>query len=108
MELRRSVEKRMSDSNGTGIRAALVVAHPGHELMVHGWLEESLPRVFVLTDGSGHSNQSRLGSTTKILKHVGARPGGIYGRLTDFEGYAALLNQELDLFVEFARELAEV
>ena len=35
-------------------RAALVVAHPGHELRVHGWLEVARPVVCVSTDGSGH------------------------------------------------------
>src|SRR5438034_752023 len=31
-------------------RAALFIAHPGHELLVHGWLELVRPFVFVLTD----------------------------------------------------------
>ena len=35
-------------------RAVLVVAHPGHELRVHGWLELARPTVCILTDGSGH------------------------------------------------------
>jgi hypothetical protein len=86
-------------------RAALVVAHPGHELMVHGWLESARPRVFVLTDGSGHSNESRLSSTTKILDQAGAVQGGIYGRLTDAAAYKAILSREFDLFIGFAREL---
>jgi hypothetical protein len=88
-------------------RAALVIAHPGHELKVFGWLEVAQPRVFVLTDGSGRSGRSRLSSTTRILKQAGARPGSIYGRLTDSAGYAAILNQEFDLFIELAKELTE-
>ena len=87
-------------------RAALVVGHPGHELMVHGWLEATRPLVFVLTDGSGRTNQSRLGSTTKILERAGAQTGSIYGRLTDAAAYAAILNHELDLFINLAGELA--
>jgi hypothetical protein len=86
-------------------RTALVVGHPGHELLVHGWLEVTRPLVFVLTDGSGRSNQSRLASTTKILNQTGSKCGSIYGRLTDAAGYAAILNHELDLFVGLAREL---
>lgn len=88
-------------------RAALVVAHPGHELMVYGWLETARPRVFVLTDGSGRSNQSRLNSTTRIITQVGAPPGIIYGRLTDQAAYAAILNHEFDRFIDFARELSD-
>ena len=88
-------------------RAALVVAHPGHELMVYGWLETARPRVFVLTDGSGRSNQSRLDSTTRIITQVGALPGAIYGRLTDRAAYAAILNHEFVRFIDFARELSK-
>lgn len=89
-------------------RAALVIAHPGHELMVHGWLEVAQPRVFVFTDGSGHSNQARLVSTTKILDQAAAERGSLYGRLTDAAAYAAILNHDFELFIGFARELAEV
>jgi len=92
--------------NDIHTRAALVVAHPGHELMVYGWLEKARPRVFVLTDGSGRSNQSRLGSTSRIISQVGAPPGVIYGRLTDQMAYAAILNHEFELFIDLARELS--
>jgi hypothetical protein len=89
------------------LRTALVVGHPGHELLVHGWLEITRPIVFVFTDGSGRSNQSRLPSTTRILNQVGARCGSIYGRLADTEAYAAILNHDHDLFIDLARELSE-
>lgn len=88
-------------------RTAVVVGHPGHELRVHGWLEVANPVVFVFTDGSGRSNQSRLASTTKILNQTGAKCGPIYGRLTDVAAYAAILNHDFELFVGLARELCE-
>jgi hypothetical protein len=88
-------------------RTALVIGHPGHELLVYGWLEVTQPLVFVLTDGSGRTNKSRLASTTKILNQTGAKCGSIYGRLTDNAAYAAILNHEFDLFVGLARELCE-
>ncbi|MSQ47696.1 MAG: hypothetical protein EXR78_04785 [Deltaproteobacteria bacterium] len=53
--------------------AALVIAHPGHELRLHGWLQHARPWVSVLTDGSGHADHSRLDSTTTLLHDVGAR-----------------------------------
>jgi hypothetical protein len=87
--------------------AALVIAHPGHELRVYHWVSLARPLVFVLTDGSGRSGKSRLHRTQKILNSLGARPGSIYGRLTDAEIYAAILNSETDLFVGLAEELAE-
>ena len=40
--------------------AALVIAHPGHELRIHHWLERARPVTFVLTDGSGHTDHSRI------------------------------------------------
>jgi hypothetical protein len=89
------------------MRTAVVVGHPGHELLVHGWLETTRPVVFALTDGSGRSKQSRLASTTRVLNQTGAKSGSIYGRLTDAEGYAAILNHDFDLFVGLARELCE-
>ena len=41
----------------TAVKDFLFVAHPGHELCVHGWLEIARPKVFVLTDGSGRSGR---------------------------------------------------
>ena len=90
----------------SGLRPALVVAHPGHELRVHGWLEAARPSVFVLTDGSGHPGQSRVAATTRVLRQCGASPGSIYGRFSDAEIYAAMLNGDLDLFIRLADELA--
>ncbi len=87
-------------------RAALVVAHPGHELRVHRWLELARPLVFVLTDGSGRSGRSRLAATTEILARCGARPAPVYGLLTDGELYRALLDRREDLFVGLAEQLA--
>ena len=88
-------------------RAALVVGHPGHELLVHGWLERVRPRVFVFTDGSAAANQSRLDSTSRILDRTGAERGSIYGRFTDRTGYSAILNHDFDYFIALAGELAE-
>lgn len=88
-------------------RAALVVAHPGHELRVHRWLELHRPVVFVLTDGSGNHGVSRLASTTALLGQAGATAGSIYGRLSDRELYRAILGGDLDLFTALADELAK-
>ncbi len=81
-------------------RAALVVAHPGHELRVHHWMERARPVVFVLTDGSGSAHSSRLASTTAVLEQAGARPGSIYGRLSDRDLYRALLDHGSQPFRE--------
>jgi AcrR family transcriptional regulator len=88
-------------------RAALIVGHPGHELRVHGWLELAQPLVFVLTDGSGRTGQSRLASTTQILTRTGATPGSIYGRLTDGALYNAILEHDFGLFIGLLEELSQ-
>lgn len=88
-------------------KAALVIAHPGHELCVHGWLENARPRVFVLTDGSGRSGVSRLNSTSRILADAGVSIGSIYGRFTDQNLYAAILDGDFGLFEQIVAELAE-
>jgi hypothetical protein len=90
----------------SGKRAALIVAHPGHELRVHGWLELTRPRVFVLTDGSGRSGASRLEYTTRVLERAGAERGGVYGRFTDRALYAAILDGDAEVFLRLVDELA--
>ena len=87
--------------------ALLVVGHPGHELMVHGWLEAARPVVMVLTDGSGHTGVSRLPSTAAVLTRAGATPGSIFGRFTDVELYRALLDRRVSVFGDLADELAD-
>lgn len=89
-------------------RAALVVAHPSHELRVHGWLQHTQPYVCVLTDGGGRAGDVRLPQTSQVLDRAGATQGTIFGRLTDLELYAAILNHDVDLFAGIAAELAEI
>jgi len=86
--------------------AALVIGHPGHELRVFGWLGMARPSVSILTNGSGRSGESRLGSTSKILEPAGASRGSIYGRLSDKEAYQALLSRDFEVFTSMAEEMA--
>src|SRR5215510_7026920 len=102
-----STNKSATSSPLPGQRAALVVAHPGHELCVYHWLQLARPQAFIFTDGSGHSGKSRLHATTRILKQVGAEPGCIYGRFTDLAIYAATMNHDFGLFINLAEELAD-
>jgi len=85
----------------------LFVAHPGHELLLFGWLQRTRPVVHVLTDGSGHSSASRVPATADLLRETGARPGSIFGRLSDREAYALIREQNLTLLLSIVDELAE-
>jgi hypothetical protein len=86
-------------------KAALVVAHPGHELRVYGWLRLARPTVFVLTDGSGRTGRSRLSATTKLGTEAGVAFGGIYGRFTDIDIYRAVLERDFQAFTNLVEEL---
>jgi hypothetical protein len=99
-------KEKMHLSSRSG-RAALVVAHPSHELRLHGWLEQTRPYVCILTDGGGRSGEPRLSRTSEVLDRAGATQGVIYGRLTDLEVYAAILNGDSELFAELVEELCE-
>jgi hypothetical protein len=88
-------------------RAALVVAHPSHELRLHGWLEQAKPYVCVLTDGGGRAGEPRLERTTEVLSRAGATQGAIYGRLADLDVYSAILNGDAELFAGLVEELAQ-
>lgn len=87
-------------------RAALVIAHPGHELRVHAWLGLAKPAVSVLTQGCGRSGRSRLASTTRVLAETGATIGPVYGRFPDDEAYDAVLKGNYDIFTVLVDELA--
>lgn len=89
-------------------RPVLVVAHPGHELRVYGWMMDARPSVHVLTDGSGSDGEPRIGSTTALLESVGATRGSIYGRMSDREIYRTILAGEHARFIALAEELAAV
>lgn len=83
----------------------LVVAHPGHELRVHGWMEQTRPVVCVLTDGSGHTGEGRLESTTQVLDRIGAPHGPVYGVVSDRGIYRAIMDGDIDLFNDIAEKL---
>ena len=84
----------------------LVLAHPGHELRVHGLLGRLRPTVLVLTDGSGRAGPSRIGRTLSIVEGAGAQPGPVFGRMRDAALYATLLSGSHEPFLRLAAEIA--
>ena len=84
-----------------------MAAHPGHELRVYGWLERERPEVFVLTDGSGSTGESRVSSTAETLRRAGARQGSVFGRFSDRELYEVILEGQVEVLTGLARELAD-
>ncbi|MEA2239401.1 MAG: hypothetical protein QOC81_4125 [Thermoanaerobaculia bacterium] len=84
----------------------MVVAHPGHELRLHGWLERAKPLLFVISDGSARS-LSRIPSSRRVLDDVGGVAGSIFGRFTDAELYRAIIEGDVDGVAEATCELSE-
>lgn len=86
---------------------SLLVAHPGHELRLHRWLELAQPSLFVLTDGSGSAGRSRIPSTHAVLANTGARAGSIVAPFTDHEIYDAILHRDAGKAAAVTLRLAE-
>lgn len=88
-------------------RAALVLTHPGHELLVHSWLRQERPTVFVLTSGSATTSSPAVAETAAVLKLVGARRGDIFGRFTDQQWEETLLGRQFNLFHSLVADLTK-
>lgn len=74
--------------------AFLVVAHPGHELLLHDWMERLKPQVCVLTDGSGGQGPARLNETVRVVEATGASVGPVFGVAPDRSFYQAILRRD--------------
>ena len=59
----------------TDSKCALILGHPGHELRVLGWMKAAKPWVIVLTDGSGHTSEPRVGLTRNLIDEADASIG---------------------------------
>jgi hypothetical protein len=86
---------------------ALVVGHPGHELKMFGWMAEHRPHVYVITDGSGRQGVSRMPSTLKLLSAMDAERGETFGAVSDAGVYRALLETNLQFFLNLLAGLAD-
>lgn len=84
----------------------LAIAHPGHELRVHHWLEIAAPDVLVLTDGSAHGGIPQLAATHELLDRLGAHPAGVFGALADWRLYDSILSGNVALLADLTRQIA--
>ena len=88
----------MERSSNCEATTAIIVAHPGHELLLHHWLEIDRPIVFALTDGSGGHGEDRRAMSLRIIEAAGASVGPVFGLAPDKDWYAAILAGEYSLF----------
>ncbi len=89
------------------LKTALVIAHPGHECRIMGWVEHTGPQVSVLTDGSGRGGQPRIRKTGECLRAVGAKTAPLFGAATDLDVYQAVLDSRVEFFEDLTYRLAE-
>jgi hypothetical protein len=78
--------------------AVLIIAHPGHELLVHHWMVRHRPTVLVLTDGSGGAGASRIAESLATVEAAGATAGPVFGLADDRRFYDAILAGDTDFF----------
>lgn len=89
------------------MKTALLIAHPGHEIRIHHWLETVRPVVCVLTDGSGGGASSRIDSTRRVLERCGAGVGGVFARFTDKNLYEIILERRPKDLISVAEDLVK-
>lgn len=90
-----------------GRATALIAAHPGHETLLHHWLERSRPSVFVLTDGSGGAAEARIEYSRRLVENAGARCGSVFGAASDQRWYRRLLAGDARPFDKVIDRIAE-
>jgi hypothetical protein len=78
----------------------LIIAHPGHELRLFNWMERESPRVFILSDGSGRAQTSRLDYSISTIRATGATLIDSSGQRSDREWYAAIVAGDLSAFTQ--------
>lgn len=87
---------------------ALFIAHPAHELRLHGWLARSQAEVHVLTTGSrSGAGRERLDATGRLLDGLGCPRGRVFGPFVDRDLYGGLMGGETDGFHVVADRLRE-
>jgi len=84
----------------------LIVAHPGHELRLFNWMERERPLVFILSDGSGGAQSSRLDYSVSTIRAAGATIIEGSGQRSDREWYAAILAGDVSAFRRTAEAIA--
>lgn len=77
---------------------ALVIAHPGHELRLLGWVGRRRPLVAVLTDGSGSTANSRLHRSEAVFTNLGCTLCPGLEQASDREIYQKILDRDVDFF----------
>lgn len=88
-------------------KVALIIGHPGHELRIYRFLELYQPRIYVLTDGSGPTHNSRISSTEKIVASTQSEASSIMGLFSDKEIYNIILKGDFTIIQKTVDTIVE-
>jgi hypothetical protein len=88
--------------------SALLVAHPAHELRLHGWLARVRPEVHVLTTGSrSGEGRERIEATGRLIDALGCPRGRVFGPFVDRDLYRGLMSGDSGPFHALADDLRD-
>lgn len=90
------------------MKTALIIGHPGHELRAYTFIKKYKPDVFILTDGSGSSNASRIHQSIKLLDSLGAKFQDSIKIFSDIELYNIVLEQDLSKIFIYKNNLKDI
>jgi hypothetical protein len=89
-------------------RAALVIAHPAHEIRLHHWMKRARPATYILTSGSRSGNdRTRLEASAKVIELAGAQYVDHWGAMQDKTLYRQILDGDASHLVTLTRLLAD-
>jgi hypothetical protein len=83
--------------------SVLIMAHPGHELLCHGWLESAKPKVYCLASGGGSSKIGRKQRSIDLIEATGSSTSACFGQWSDWEVYNFMLSLDCQPLVEWIR-----
>ncbi|MFZ2029121.1 MAG: hypothetical protein WAU68_02345 [Vitreimonas sp.] len=86
----------------------LIHAHPGHELRLFHWMEQTKPTVLLMTDGAGGSMAPRVEFSRDCIARAGATEGRMFGPMSDRAWYASILRGDPSAFFMIIDAAVEV
>jgi hypothetical protein len=89
-------------------KTALIIGHPGHELRAYAFIKKYKPDVFILTDGSGSNDVSRIHQSIKLIDSLGAKFQNSIKIFTDVELYKVILEQDLSEILSYKNRLKDI
>jgi len=85
----------------------LFVAHPGHELRVHGWVHRARPALSILTAGSrSTANSLRIAASIAATSQDGLYLDALGGQILDKDFYRLVENGDVGPFHRWVDQLA--